>query len=102
MPALSCRLLQMLLEVPWPNSTSFAAGYQLPVCEGQQPTWIDSPLQAAATVSGTLRLLQDLLAAHPAAQQLLSAVLQSSSEVADVMTAGLSCGLQPVTLPVLK
>jgi hypothetical protein len=92
-----CSILQMLLETPWPNSTSLSA--PSPDQPYQDP---HTAACAAAAVSCFLTLLQQLLSTYPAALRLCAAAVAQTEELGALLCAGLSCPLEAVVVPLLQ
>lgn len=103
----SNRLLQLLLELPWPSTTT-----QLTSSSTDPTTTAHLAAQhqqdphtaacAAAAISCFLSLLHHCIATYPAAARLYAGALAQSQELGAVLCSGLSCPREAVVTPLLQ
>lgn len=101
----SNRLLQLLLELPWPSTTSQLTSSSTDPSTAhlaQQQQDPHTAACAAAAISCFLALLHHCIATYPAAARLCAGALAQSQELGALLCSGLSCPLETVVTPLLQ
>lgn len=101
------RLLQLLLELPWPPCTTNSTNNSLDASQAHpstsaHPSTQHAEAHAAAAVSCSLGLLQHLVSTYPAAARMCATALTRSEQLGQVLCAGLGCPLEAVVTPLLR